>query len=168
MLPRDPGPCISAMIRWHFSPIEERCIKFEYGGCEGNRNRFGWRVRWTVFYAVCVIWIKKWKSQLVFHLSPTATPLFLCMTEVSPLSTHLPRCIVNVMLWTSATLLTLLSQTIIVLIKNRANLFLTNWLKKMCDNFKQYFSYKIISNNSTDLWGRWAPQCSHTDTKQPF
>jgi len=39
-MPRDPGPCQLAEIRWHYSPVDDRCFRFEYGGCKGNKNRY--------------------------------------------------------------------------------------------------------------------------------
>ena len=39
-LPRDSGPCLNNMVRWYYNSAEQQCTQFEFGGCEGNRNRF--------------------------------------------------------------------------------------------------------------------------------
>lgn len=35
-----PGPCKGSFPRWGFDEETEQCIKFIYGGCGGNKNRF--------------------------------------------------------------------------------------------------------------------------------
>ncbi|VDM32198.1 unnamed protein product [Hydatigera taeniaeformis] len=39
-LPKDPGPCYSAEKKWYFNPKSGLCLRFIYGGCGGNGNRF--------------------------------------------------------------------------------------------------------------------------------
>ncbi|XP_077314005.1 amyloid beta precursor like protein 2 isoform X2 [Lithobates pipiens] len=34
------GPCRAMFPRWYFNPEQQRCVKFIYGGCGGNRNNF--------------------------------------------------------------------------------------------------------------------------------
>ena len=37
---KDPGPCLTHMVRWFYNEENGRCEQFIYGGCGGNRNRF--------------------------------------------------------------------------------------------------------------------------------
>eukprot|EP00892_Ulva_mutabilis_P009510 jgi/Ulvmu1/6931/UM032_0009.1 len=37
------GPCRAALPRWAFSEEEGRCVRFTFGGCQGNDNSFGSR-----------------------------------------------------------------------------------------------------------------------------
>ena len=39
-LPVAVGPCEAAYQKWYFEPESALCVEFEYGGCEGNANRF--------------------------------------------------------------------------------------------------------------------------------
>lgn len=39
-LPWDPGPCKSLQPVWWFNPATGQCEQQNYGGCEGNLNRF--------------------------------------------------------------------------------------------------------------------------------
>ena len=39
-LPIDPGPCEAAIQSYGFLPDLGECIAFDYGGCDGNGNRF--------------------------------------------------------------------------------------------------------------------------------
>ncbi|KAG1650386.1 Papilin [Nymphon striatum] len=39
-LPLDKGPCDDDQQRWHFDVSLSRCVRFSYGGCDGNKNRF--------------------------------------------------------------------------------------------------------------------------------
>uniref|UniRef100_A0A672JSL9 Kunitz-type protease inhibitor 1-like n=1 Tax=Sinocyclocheilus grahami TaxID=75366 RepID=A0A672JSL9_SINGR len=34
------GPCRASFTNWYFNPYEQRCNRFNYGGCDGNENRF--------------------------------------------------------------------------------------------------------------------------------
>ena len=36
----EPGPCRQKLARWFYSSVSARCVQFQYGGCEGNQNRF--------------------------------------------------------------------------------------------------------------------------------
>jgi hypothetical protein len=39
-LPADPGTCKALMPMWTFDAARGACVPFNYGGCEGNANRF--------------------------------------------------------------------------------------------------------------------------------
>lgn len=39
-LEKDPGPCNGKQIHWYYNSKANRCMKFIYGGCEGNNNNF--------------------------------------------------------------------------------------------------------------------------------
>ncbi|XP_063221793.1 papilin isoform X2 [Bacillus rossius redtenbacheri] len=39
-LPRVVGPCRGRQTNWHYDPASDSCQEFEYGGCQGNGNRF--------------------------------------------------------------------------------------------------------------------------------
>nr|XP_056700926.1 inter-alpha-trypsin inhibitor-like [Euleptes europaea] len=34
------GPCKESLIKYYFDKKEKKCLKFTYGGCKGNTNRF--------------------------------------------------------------------------------------------------------------------------------
>lgn len=34
------GPCRASFTNWYYHPYEGRCNPFNYGGCDGNENRF--------------------------------------------------------------------------------------------------------------------------------
>lgn len=34
------GPCRASITNWYYNPYERRCNRFNYGGCDGNLNRF--------------------------------------------------------------------------------------------------------------------------------
>lgn len=34
------GHCRDSLSRWYYNPIKESCFRFNYGGCQGNGNRF--------------------------------------------------------------------------------------------------------------------------------
>ncbi|XP_020651429.2 kunitz-type protease inhibitor 1 [Pogona vitticeps] len=36
----DTGPCYASFPRWYYNPFTEKCDRFTYGGCEGNKNNF--------------------------------------------------------------------------------------------------------------------------------
>uniref|UniRef100_A0A4Q8K5K8 U103-Liphistoxin-Lsp1a_1 n=1 Tax=Liphistius sp. SGP-2016 TaxID=1905180 RepID=A0A4Q8K5K8_9ARAC len=38
--PPDTGPCRGHLERFYYDPWSERCERFQYGGCRGNRNNF--------------------------------------------------------------------------------------------------------------------------------
>ncbi|KAJ8880674.1 hypothetical protein PR048_017144 [Dryococelus australis] len=40
MLPRVVGPCRGRQSNWYYDPASDTCKEFEYGGCQGNGNRF--------------------------------------------------------------------------------------------------------------------------------
>ncbi|XP_033102480.1 papilin-like isoform X3 [Anneissia japonica] len=39
-LRRDPGPCHDYLVWWYYNSQSTECLRFYYGGCEGNGNRF--------------------------------------------------------------------------------------------------------------------------------
>lgn len=36
----DTGFCKENIPRWYYNPFSERCARFTYGGCYGNKNNF--------------------------------------------------------------------------------------------------------------------------------
>lgn len=36
----DHGTCDKYKIYWYFNQVDKECVRFYYGGCEGNQNRF--------------------------------------------------------------------------------------------------------------------------------
>nr|ACR78499.1 putative serine protease inhibitor 373 [Drysdalia coronoides] len=39
-LPHETGPCKAKIQAFYYNPIYDTCLKFIYGGCEGNANNF--------------------------------------------------------------------------------------------------------------------------------
>lgn len=39
-LPKEFGPCQHGTPRWGFDVKKAKCVKFIYGGCQGNENNF--------------------------------------------------------------------------------------------------------------------------------
>lgn len=39
-LPKETGPCKAAFQRYYYDNVEQKCLKFIYGGCRGNENNF--------------------------------------------------------------------------------------------------------------------------------
>ncbi|PRD26526.1 UNVERIFIED_CONTAM: Kunitz-type serine protease inhibitor taicotoxin [Trichonephila clavipes] len=39
-LPPNTGPCRAAMPRFYYDSHSNKCEKFLYGGCQGNKNNF--------------------------------------------------------------------------------------------------------------------------------
>lgn len=39
-LPKIEGPCKADFIQWYYDRNNNRCLRFRYGGCKGNLNRF--------------------------------------------------------------------------------------------------------------------------------
>ena len=40
ILPRVVGPCSGSFRQWFYDAATDRCYEFDYGGCQGNPNRF--------------------------------------------------------------------------------------------------------------------------------
>ncbi|KAM6912153.1 kunitz-type protease inhibitor 1a [Xenentodon cancila] len=38
--PPDTGNCRESNTKWYYDPFQEDCLRFNYGGCAGNENRF--------------------------------------------------------------------------------------------------------------------------------
>ncbi|XP_054653594.1 kunitz-type protease inhibitor 1a [Dunckerocampus dactyliophorus] len=38
--PPDTGSCRDSLTRWYYNPLQQHCFRFNYGGCQGNENRF--------------------------------------------------------------------------------------------------------------------------------
>ena len=38
--PKRPGPCEALSEMWYFDQAVGTCLRFNYGGCDGNDNRF--------------------------------------------------------------------------------------------------------------------------------
>ncbi|KAJ8399138.1 hypothetical protein AAFF_G00415170 [Aldrovandia affinis] len=38
--PPKTGPCRASMTFWYYDPLERKCFRFNYGGCNGNENKF--------------------------------------------------------------------------------------------------------------------------------
>ncbi|CAJ1073819.1 Kunitz-type protease inhibitor [Xyrichtys novacula] len=36
----DTGTCRHALTKWYYNPVQQTCYRFNYGGCQGNENRF--------------------------------------------------------------------------------------------------------------------------------
>lgn len=34
------GSCRDSFSKWYYNPIQKACLRFNYGGCQGNENRF--------------------------------------------------------------------------------------------------------------------------------
>ncbi|XP_072704975.1 kunitz-type protease inhibitor 2 [Ciconia boyciana] len=39
-VPRVTGPCRASFLRWYYSPANQTCRQFIYGGCRGNKNNY--------------------------------------------------------------------------------------------------------------------------------
>ncbi|KHJ78419.1 Kunitz/Bovine pancreatic trypsin inhibitor domain protein [Oesophagostomum dentatum] len=37
------GPCLASLRRFGYDPTTKKCVKFTYGGCDGNENNFATR-----------------------------------------------------------------------------------------------------------------------------
>ncbi|XP_040916903.1 kunitz-type protease inhibitor 1a [Toxotes jaculatrix] len=38
--PPNTGSCRDSFTKWYYNPIQQDCFRFNYGGCQGNENRF--------------------------------------------------------------------------------------------------------------------------------
>lgn len=38
--PPDTGSCRHSLTKWYYNPVAQDCFPFNYGGCQGNENRF--------------------------------------------------------------------------------------------------------------------------------
>ncbi|XP_022051201.2 kunitz-type protease inhibitor 1a [Acanthochromis polyacanthus] len=36
----DTGNCRDSITKWYYDPVQQSCLRFNYGGCQGNENRF--------------------------------------------------------------------------------------------------------------------------------
>ncbi|XP_008279634.1 kunitz-type protease inhibitor 1a [Stegastes partitus] len=36
----DTGNCRDSFTKWYYNPVQQSCLRFNYGGCQGNDNRF--------------------------------------------------------------------------------------------------------------------------------
>lgn len=36
----DTGSCRDSLTKWYYNPVKQECSRFNYGGCQGNENRF--------------------------------------------------------------------------------------------------------------------------------
>ncbi|XP_028294026.1 kunitz-type protease inhibitor 1a [Gouania willdenowi] len=36
----DTGDCRDSLTKWYYNPVQQDCLRFNYGGCRGNENRF--------------------------------------------------------------------------------------------------------------------------------
>lgn len=36
----DTGNCRDSLTKWYYDPLQQSCFRFNYGGCQGNENRF--------------------------------------------------------------------------------------------------------------------------------
>lgn len=34
------GSCRNSFTKWYYNPVKQECFRFNYGGCQGNENRF--------------------------------------------------------------------------------------------------------------------------------
>ncbi|XP_037097490.1 kunitz-type protease inhibitor 1a [Syngnathus acus] len=38
--PPETGSCRDTLTKWYYNPLKQDCSRFNYGGCQGNENRF--------------------------------------------------------------------------------------------------------------------------------
>ncbi|KAG8011580.1 Kunitz-type protease inhibitor 1 [Nibea albiflora] len=38
--PPHTGPCRASHVRWYYDPLDRKCFRFTYGGCDANGNNF--------------------------------------------------------------------------------------------------------------------------------
>ncbi|KAF7657071.1 hypothetical protein LDENG_00032250 [Lucifuga dentata] len=38
--PPETGSCRDTITKWYYNPMPQKCFRFNYGGCQGNENRF--------------------------------------------------------------------------------------------------------------------------------
>lgn len=38
--PPHTGPCRASLTRWYYNPMDRKCVRFTYGGCDANGNNF--------------------------------------------------------------------------------------------------------------------------------
>ena len=66
LLEKDRGPCDDAKnIRFFFNKKTNKCKKFKYGGCEGNKNNFPSK---TACKNYCKVGVAKKRSEYMFKL----------------------------------------------------------------------------------------------------
>lgn len=53
----DTGSCRESLTKWYYNPVKEECSRFNYGGCQGNENRFDTQKACTKFCRGVTGWL---------------------------------------------------------------------------------------------------------------